>query len=60
MKKTYRFLGIPVWSIEVEGYELEDEDEEDPLVIIQAQIEQPTKPTPTFGFIDHKNSWWDE
>lgn len=60
MKKTYRLLGIPVWSIEVEGYEEEAEDEEDPLVIIQSQLDQPTRPTPMFGFTDHKNTWYDE
>lgn len=62
VKKIYRFCGIPIWSIEVEAYETEstEDEEEDSIVIIQAQVEQPSRPTPTFGFIDHKNNWWDE
>lgn len=58
MKRVYRFLGIPVWSVEVYEWEEADDEEElsDGSVVVTGSNELSAGARPMFGFVDHKDT----
>lgn len=62
MRKTYRLLGIPIWTIEVilDPADLSEEGEDDTgepgeTVIISSLVSTPTDPKPLFGFVHDRD-----
>lgn len=58
MRKTYRFLGIPVWVVETDDPDPETDDTEGTCQL-NAHMTQPTEPPPPFGFTPIP-FYWDE
>ena len=55
IRKVYRLFGIPVWSVTVETYEADDDDEEEGAVMFPPTLaEKATGEPPIFGFTNGK------